>query len=289
MKSIFYLLLFVSFPVLSQITGVVKDEFGKTISYASISVENENLGVSSDENGAFSIALKEHKNLLISAMGFETKKVSSAKVSIITLKEKPIVLDEVILQKKENLKREIKGLKKHNYFPEPWNYSWVFVKHFSHDASEKQINFLKEATFFTKSKIDNAIFKVRIYRVKADGSPGDDLLSDDLIVTVKKGKNASIVDLSKFNIMIPKEGIFVGFENLVIERNKFERVFKNKTTKEETIYAEYQPSLGSDFLDEARSYIFGLGEWVGQGKSKHSSDSNKETIIAPAINLILTN
>ena len=69
-KSIICFLLFISFSVLAQVKGVVKDEAGNPISYANISVENQNTGTTSEENGTFSIKVNEGANLIFSALGF---------------------------------------------------------------------------------------------------------------------------------------------------------------------------------------------------------------------------
>ena len=78
--------LFFSFSLSAQIKGVVKDSIsGEPIPYVNIWVENETIGTTSELDGSFSLDLKEEKILVFSALGFETKKISS-KNEIILLK-----------------------------------------------------------------------------------------------------------------------------------------------------------------------------------------------------------
>jgi len=84
MKFLFFL--FLSFSLSAQIKGVVKDSIsGEPIPYVNIWVENETIGTTSELDGSFSLDLKEEKILVFSALGFETKKISS-KNEIILLK-----------------------------------------------------------------------------------------------------------------------------------------------------------------------------------------------------------
>lgn len=73
-KRIWLLFVLVSISVSAQIKGVVKDSLtGKPISFVNIWVENENIGVSSEENGEFTITTAKTKNLIFSALGYEKK------------------------------------------------------------------------------------------------------------------------------------------------------------------------------------------------------------------------
>ena len=58
---------------------------------------------------------------------------------------------------------------------------------------------LKKIKITTRSKVNNAKFKIRIFSVNKEGSPEDDLLYEDIIVTVKKGKRKNIIDISNLN------------------------------------------------------------------------------------------
>ena len=72
MKYLFLILFSISF--FSQTKGIVVDESGKPIPYVNIWVENENIGTTSEENGAFSINVSDNKYLIFSAIGYVTQR-----------------------------------------------------------------------------------------------------------------------------------------------------------------------------------------------------------------------
>ena len=63
-KRLWLLFILVSFSVSAQIKGVVVDENNKPIPFVNIWVENENIGVSSEENGEYTINTAKTKNLI---------------------------------------------------------------------------------------------------------------------------------------------------------------------------------------------------------------------------------
>ena len=105
----------------SQIRGVVKDSIsGEPIPFVNIWVENETVGTTSEANGSFSLDIKDEKVLIFSALGFETKKLSS-KSEVILLKPKVFELDEIIVEQPK-FKKEIEiGKTKNNGFHEVYN------------------------------------------------------------------------------------------------------------------------------------------------------------------------
>ena len=104
-KRLIWFFLIVSQFVFSQIRGVVKDSIsGEPIPYVNIWVENETVGTTSEADGSFSLDIKDEKVLIFSALGFETKKLSS-KSEVILLKPKVFELNEVIIEQPKFKKR----------------------------------------------------------------------------------------------------------------------------------------------------------------------------------------
>ena len=82
-KILILIFFIVSQIAFSQIKGVVKDSIsGEPISYVNIWVENETIGTTSEADGSFSLDVKEEKVLVFSALGYETKKISSKEETI---------------------------------------------------------------------------------------------------------------------------------------------------------------------------------------------------------------
>lgn len=254
MKSIFQLFLLFTITVSAQTKGLVVDENNNPIPYVNIWVENENIGTTSEQDGSFSLQLKsQEKKLIFSAIGFESKTVKSTEIEKVVLKNSLIQLDEVVIKKsKLELKKEI-GNYENGGFRYHENY---FINGIYFKISEEEIAkypFIKEIKFRSLSENKNA--KIRIYLVekKEDGSPGLQLLSDEIIVEVKKGNTKNKIDFSSQKIEIPKEGFFVVFEKLKIEQNKhyIEYNYKDKDGKKVPFKGlSYEPEIPLVPVDE---------------------------------------
>lgn len=232
MNKIYLLLILISVSLSAQIKGVVKDSLtGNPIPYVNIWVENKNIGTTSEENGSFSIYLKNDSVLFFSALGYETKRLFSIK-EIVFLKPKIFELNEVIIENPK-FKEEIEV---GNYETSGFRIgigninSAVFFKP---DSIMLAHPFVKEIKFLTKSDIENAKIRIKILSVNTDYSPGESLLDDEIIIMVKKGKHKNIANIRNYKIKIPSEGFFISFEKLLIEENKyfFEYNYKDKNGK----------------------------------------------------------
>lgn len=285
MQKFLFILIF-SCSLSAQILGVVKDSItGEPISYVNIWVENENIGTTSETNGSFSLDIQEEKVLVFSTLGYESKKLSS-KNEIILLKPKVFELNEVEVKfSKQNKEIEIGDTKKVFYLPEPQSIPWIFARRFYLDENNLEVKYVKEIIYFTNSEVQNGIFRARVYNVKNDGMPGEDLILDELIVEAKKGKHQTKVDISKYNIQIPKEGIIVSFECLIVEQNKFLQKASTIKSKEKFTIVNYSPHIMYFHNDYFENYNFRSGKWLYFSKEYNEKYRNP----VPAINLTLTN
>ena len=158
-------LLLISVSTWAQISGVVKDSITKQpIPYVNISVENENKGTTSEENGTFSIHVSEKsKNLIFSALGFERKTVQISEVSEVNLKPMAYELDEIVISKRYET-REIEIGKPENQMFEAFdNGPRIDTKFFPYFPSYQKTKFIKQVVIATDSKIEDATFKIHFY------------------------------------------------------------------------------------------------------------------------------
>ena len=81
---------------------------------------------------------------------------------------------------------------------------------------------------------------------------------------------------------MPKNGIFVGFEKLMIENNKLERTSIDKNTNKTTTQKLYYPFVLYNYVQNPRAFSFLSGKWI-------PNNDNKTSRYEPAITLILTN
>ena len=123
--------------------------------------------------------------------------------------------------------------------------------------------------------INDAKIKVRFYEVAQDGSPGADYSDEIIIVTVKKGQNNTSLKLKDKNIFIPDAGLFIAFEWMIIEENKYtyeytiEEEHTHKTgglsDLNKKVYKDgmkYDPSIGTIPAESSTSWQYSAGKWA---------------------------
>lgn len=273
----------------AQIKGIVIDEFNKPISYVNIWVENENNSTTSEEDGRFTISSSSDKNLIFSALGYEKKTVKASEAQKVVLKISPFELSEVVISKKIETKEIEIGKVKNQTYQAFENGPRIDAKFFPYLPKYKKTKFIQKVSVFADSQIDNAGFKIHFYSVNPDGAPGEELLQKDFIVSVKKGVKKTYFNVSDFNLIMPKSGLFVGFEKLIIERNKLEKEVTDSNTKIKTIQKSYFPFMLYNYVERDFIYLFSKGKWTRQTKEDVINPADKMAVYEPAINLILTN
>ena len=278
-----------SFSVSAQVKGIVVDEYNKPISYVNIWVENENNSTTSEENGEFIINCFPNKMLIFSALGYEKKMVKAAESEKVILKINAFELSEVVIAKRFETREIEIGKVKNETYQAFENGPRIDAKFFPYYSKYKRARYIKQVNFFTDNQLESASFKVHFFTVNSDGSPGDELLNKDFIVSVKKGVKKTFFDVTDFGLKMPKNGIFVGFEKLIIEKNKIEKQVIDSNTNKMTIQKMYFPYVLYNFVEREFIYNFSGGKWNKQTKQDINNPSDKMSVYEPAINLILTN
>ncbi|WP_395046616.1 carboxypeptidase-like regulatory domain-containing protein [Flavobacterium sp.] len=285
-------LFLVSLSITAQIKGVVKDSIsGKPIPYVSIWIQNENIGTTAEENGEFTISSTEkNKNLIFSALGYEKKIIKASKATLVNLKLIAYQLDEVVISEDRLETKVVEiGANKNGIYQSFDNGPRIDTKFFPYNPAYKKTKFIKKVTIETDSRIENATIKIHFYSVDANGFPSEELLDKNFIVSVKKGTKKNFFDITKFNLRIPKRGLFVGFEKLSIEKNKLEKTITDSKTNKTQIQKTYFPFVMYNFVERDFLYTFSGGKWNRQTKHTDTDLSRKIMVYEPAINLILTN
>ncbi|TGD58764.1 carboxypeptidase-like regulatory domain-containing protein [Flavobacterium humi] len=287
------LLLFLAgFSMTAQIKGTIKDSLsGKPIPYVNIWVVNENIGTTSEENGEFTLNVTDKdKTLLFSALGFEKKTIKASQEMKVALKPIAYQLDEVVVapQRLETKEQEI-GQTENKIYQAFDNGPRIDTKYFPYNSTYRKTRFIKQVSIQTDSKITDAILKIHFYGVDPNGYPGEELLDKDFIVTVKKGVRKNTFDVTELNLTIPKKGLFVGFEKLIIERNKTEKTVTDLNTNKTQIQKAYAPFVLYGRTERTFLFTFSGGKWIKKTKSDTEDPQQRIKISEPAINLVLTN
>jgi hypothetical protein len=83
--------------------------------------------------------------------------------------------------------------------------------------------------------------------------------------------------------------MFVGFEKLIIEKNKLEKTITDLNTNTTQVQKIYYPFVLYNFVERPFSFTFYGGKWNKIAKDTANNPSDKLMIYEPVINLILTN
>jgi hypothetical protein len=269
----------------------VKDSLtGKPIPYVNIWVQNENIGSTSEENGTFFINTNANgKKLIFSTLGYEKKIINASETSEVNLKLLAYSLNEVVISKSIGTKSIEIGKTKTEIYQAFDNSPKIDTKFFPYFPSYKKTKYIKQVSIYTDSRIEEAIIKIHFYEADANGFPGEELLDKDFVVTVKKGTRTNRFDVTDFNLKFPKKGLFVGFEKLMIEKNKTEKTITDLNTNITQTQKTYFPFMLYNYVERDFLYTFSGGKWNIKTKQKDGDSSGKMMINEPAINLILTN
>ncbi|MDD5149151.1 MAG: carboxypeptidase-like regulatory domain-containing protein [Flavobacterium sp.] len=291
MKKTLYFFLLFTCSISSQIKGVVKDSLtGKPIPYVNIWVENENVGSTSEENGTFNInTTVKNKSLIFSTLGYKKKIIKASESSEVNLTPIAYSLNEVVISKSIGTK-EIEIGKTHSEIFQAFdNGPKIDTKYFPYFPAYKKTKYIKQVSIYTDSRIENAIIKIHFYNVDSDGFPSEELLDKDCVVTVKKGTRTNRFDLTEFNLKFPKNGLFVGFEKLLVEKNKVEKTITDFNTNITQTQKTYYPFVLYNYVERDFIYSFSGGKWNRKSKENNNDSLGKMMINEPVINLILTN
>lgn len=227
--------------------------------------------------------------MIFSILGFDKRTIKESEVANVVLKAASFQLDEVIVARRFETKKIEIGQINNSPFEAFDNGPRIDVKFFPYNSSYKQTKFIKKVSILSDSRIDNATVKIHFYKVDSNGFPSDELLTKDFIVTLQKGVVRNGFDLTDLNLKMPKTGIFIGFEKLIIAKNKLEKTIVNSNTGKTTTQILYYPFVLYNYVERDFLFTFSGGKWNRQTSEKLTSTSDKIKVYEPAINLVLTN
>lgn len=304
MKFLFLFITLFSFAQEQVAKGLIVDKDTKApVPYVNISILESQIGTSSDEDGKYSLALKDdhlNKKVNLSSLGY---KDSTLAVSVF-LKQKEILLqpiaealeEVVIFEKFEEEFIEINKIKRNKLRGgyAAGSKPWILALHFPYNnkySKTKYLNHLKvyvnRSGFIKRYK---SKFRIRIFEVNDKGMPGDDMLMNDIIVETTKKQKEVVIDLSEFNIVFPKEGLFIALEGLAIPFNAFEdtSTYVNKDGEKITRQiVRYSPSFSATVEKKEKMKVvkFDNNEWYDFNVPL----MEKNKTFVPAITLTLSN
>ena len=271
MKNVFFILIlcFISFISQAQITATIKNPTDqKPIPYVNIWVENENIGVTADENGKFTIAAPSNSKLVFNALGYDDKTLEASKINeIVYLMPKVIELKEVKVINSEISERKVGSFldeNAKNSFANTSSNPLIYARYFQYDTSFQKTPYLKSIKTSVFSFTKKTVFNIRLYSKNDDGSPGVALTSQNILIETKKGYTSPEINITKLNIPFPENGLYVGLESLIIETNKYEmtHLLSPPNSKPNQKRAHYSPNFNSVILkDSLFTWMYSEGKW----------------------------
>lgn len=294
-KLLVIIILLISNFCVGQLKSVIIDsETKEKIPYVNIWVENENIGTTSNEKGEFELEIDSPKIIFFSAIGFETRKITSDSIkNILGLKPVMTELDEIIINSKKLSQEltigEFKKSKINHYFSSGIK-PWIIARFFKYNDKYEKTSFLKKIRLLTKSNVQNSKFNIRLYSVKENGEPENYIYDQNIIGIAKKGKKTTEIDISNLNIEFPENGFFIAIEWLIIENNKYEYKYTLEGSRKKLKRISYEPAIGTVPAEtDENSWIYNQGKWIKVIKTVGTNKEYEEKYMLMAIELTLTN
>jgi len=287
----FFLGLF-AFSSHAQIGGTVVDNAtNKPIHYANIWNNDASAGSTTNIEGTFSVVKALENDLfIVNASRYETALITAMEGDTIRLQPLPPEPEELVVYPEKTLQHTIGDAHYENLYFNPGNIPWIYAKYFENTKEIRQVQYLSKAIVYTKSIVNDATFKLRILRPDADGCPGDDLITEPIIVHVKRGNKKNVIDLLMYNVKMPPKGVFVGVEWLMTDNNRLKTTtyIKGKEVFEDYRYA---PDLISNTVKKSAAFRYMFGAWFSNDQFIKPKEPKieEQTFIDPAIGLILSN
>lgn len=217
-RALFFLLLGTPSIISAQtleIKGIVRDKNKIGIPYATVSIKNKTTGCIADEKGNYRLIVTSKDTLVISSPGYTSSMIDMKKTGILSplfiyLLPKEVqtktVENTVLFQK--SITEGIYNLPSDATFTADYGQS-VVVK--INNPVKKEALLSKIHAQFAKRNPTQRKLRIRIFSVNpSNGEPFDDLLTENIIVTVASGHFS--FDIEPYKIAVPSEGCFVGFD-----------------------------------------------------------------------------
>lgn len=269
-KLLLFLTALFSISAFGQTKTILDKDSKEPVPYVNISVSDEKIEFNADESGQFTLPKSDQsKTVRFSAVGYDAASLKVSEMQdTIYLESKPIALNEVVIgsRKKENsLTIKTKKAKK------TWsgsgggmNGSLLHARYIPFNPEYNTTPYIDKV----RLKVDaqkKYTFNIRLCSVKPDGSPGDYLYGENLLVTVDKKQKYAEVDFSKIPIKILEEGLFIVVEYLTIKENRLSLTGDNDS------YPAHMYGYGPPILCEATEAMEGWsyknGIWMPNPKT----------------------
>lgn len=274
---IFFMLFVVQLKAQQEVLfeGYVYDNKTKEpIPYVNLSFLNTLKGTSTDDNGYFFLDIPTAylaKQVHISSLGYKDTIVNAKSVFLAKqfyLVEESFELDEVVLVQDYGDSEVLNPITSYSLTSGFSSSStpWVLALYFPNlGAVKKYVNkitiFFQQNNKFTR---ETSKFRLRIYDVDPiTKKPKNNLLRKSVVLETYKSKEYVSIDMSAFNIKVPKEGIYIGLEWLFVPHNWYKKLEKHPITNKVIVEDRFAPTFRGIY-NKNQNYkvmVYGMGAW----------------------------
>lgn len=233
----------ISFGLVNALTiksTILNAKTKECLVYANVMVSNISKGTSTDEGGTFILNLDESlldSILIISHVGFKTKRMTVRGLGgVIYLEPKEYELNEVVVAVGKKPKtlflnriKKKKCMLRYSTVPFGGGDYFIPIKpdepqvesiYFPCDSLHFNKQLLSASFYFNNLEDTLSIVRIRIFDVDKHGYPQHDILNQSLLIDVRGDRDQLVnVDLEKYGLVMPQEGLFIGCESLIIPEN----------------------------------------------------------------------
>ncbi|MGM0582281.1 MAG: hypothetical protein ACQETL_16500 [Bacteroidota bacterium] len=244
----------------------IYNEEGESLAYVNISMKSKEVGWHSNSVGA--IVFDERfldEEIVLSKVGYsDTSILLNHNLDSIIMEKSPIYEEQHLVSNGNRIVKIGTEKGKNLGFHSVGSRPTIYLNYFQ--AEQIRGYQLDEFKFKTKSEITSAKVNIRIYAVTESLEPGKYLYEKDIVVSVKKGERMTKVKLNDLNIDMPKNGVFIGIERLLILENIYEYNETNLLTNQDKKKKKFMPDLvllenkGKNF-NNYPSYVYADGNF----------------------------
>lgn len=219
---------------LNYIIKIIDNVEKKPVAYANIFFFEEKSGFVCNQVGVITLVNETEilKGMLqISCVGYKTKvlnlinlKLIPNDTNIIEIERKIYELNEITIKagkakKSKSFKIGYVSSKKARFGSIYRSYGSQSARFFPNIWKNKE-SYITSVSYFVKNGgYPKSKFRIRIYNVDAQGKPGDDILTENLITNAEKVDEWTTIDISNYFIKVPEKGFFVAMEWLPISKD----------------------------------------------------------------------
>lgn len=294
-RIIFLFIVLLSQKAFGQTTSVVKDRASnKPVPYVNIWIEDENIGTTSNENGIFTLHTSgKEKIVVFSAVGYETERIQVGSISTVVLLEpKTMLLTEVMIKPSNEKRTATIGRFKKSDIDSRLSTGltpWILARYYPSGKSIETTPYVRKIRIFTDSGLRESKFNVRLYAANELGTPGELIHGKNILCVAKKGERIAEIDLSDLHVVMPREGLFVAVEQLIIDENRREYTSKVKGL-EGQFRIVYEPAFGAILSgSDQNMWVYRQGKWSKMGHLQNEIKRYRENYFLLAMEIGLSN